>query len=67
MKKRDGIRGRRRKQLLDDLREMRGYLKLKEEALDRTLWRTRFGKGYGPEVIQTTKRENEYNNVANLR
>jgi len=23
---------------------------LKEEALDRTLWRTRFGGGYGPSV-----------------
>jgi hypothetical protein len=30
-------RGRRRKQLLDDLKEERGYWKLKEEALYRTL------------------------------
>jgi hypothetical protein len=30
------IRGRRRKQLLDDLKENRRYWKLKEEALDRT-------------------------------
>ena len=37
-------RGRRRKQLLDDLKETRGYRKLKEEALDYTLWRTRFGE-----------------------
>jgi hypothetical protein len=29
--------GRRRKQLLDDLKERRDYWKLKEEALDRTL------------------------------
>jgi hypothetical protein len=43
-----GRRGRRRKQLLDDLTEKRRYWKLKEEALDRTLWRTRFGRGYGP-------------------
>jgi hypothetical protein len=28
-------RGRRRKQLLDDLKEKRGYCKLKEEAVDR--------------------------------
>ena len=28
------------KQLLDVLKEMRGYWKLKEEALDDTLWRT---------------------------
>jgi hypothetical protein len=32
-----GRRERRRKQLLDDLRENRRYWKLKEEALDRTL------------------------------
>jgi hypothetical protein len=31
-----GKRGRRRKQLLGDLKEKRGYWKLKEEALDRT-------------------------------
>jgi hypothetical protein len=41
-----GRRVMRRKQLLDDLKEKRGYWKLKEEALDRTLWRTRFGRGY---------------------
>jgi hypothetical protein len=34
-----GRRGRRRKQLLDDLKEKIRYWKLKEEALDRTLWR----------------------------
>jgi hypothetical protein len=28
---------------------------LKEEALDRTLWRTRFGRGYGPDVRQTAE------------
>jgi hypothetical protein len=28
---------------------------LREEALDRTLWRTRFGRGYGPVVRQTTE------------
>jgi hypothetical protein len=32
-----GRRGRRRKQLLDDFKEMGRYWKLKEEALDRTL------------------------------
>jgi len=32
-----GRRGRRRKQILDGLDEMRGCWKLKEEALDRTL------------------------------
>jgi hypothetical protein len=28
---------------------------LKEEALDRTLWRTRFGRDYGPVVRQTAE------------
>ena len=40
-------RGRRLKQLLDDLNETREYWKLKEEALDRPLLRTRFGRGNG--------------------
>jgi hypothetical protein len=35
-----GRRIRRHKQLLDDLKETRVYWKLKEEALDRTMWRT---------------------------
>jgi hypothetical protein len=47
-------RGRRHKQLLDDLKEARRYWKLAEEAQDRTLWRTRFGRGYGPVARQTT-------------
>jgi hypothetical protein len=39
-KKKEGIevkgrRGRRRRELLDDLKERRGYSNLKEEALDR--------------------------------
>jgi hypothetical protein len=50
-----GRRGRRRKQLLDGRGETREYWKLKEEALDRTLWRTRFGKGYGPVIIYTAE------------
>ena len=45
--------GRRRMQILSDVKEKRGYWKLKEEALDRTLWRTEFGRGYGPVVRQT--------------
>jgi hypothetical protein len=55
-----GRRGRRRKQILDDLKEKKIYWKLKEEALDRTLWRTNFGRGYGPVVRQTAER-NETN------
>jgi hypothetical protein len=50
-----GRRGRRCKQLLDDLKEKKIFWKLKEEALDCTLWRTRFGRGYGPVVRQTTE------------
>jgi hypothetical protein len=38
-------RGIRRKQLWDDLKGKRGYCKLKEEALDRTVWGTGFGRG----------------------
>jgi hypothetical protein len=49
-------RGGRRKNLLDDLNEKRGYCKLKEEALDRTVRITRFGRGCGPVVRQTTKK-----------
>jgi hypothetical protein len=41
-----GIRGRRRRKLLDELKERRGYFPLKEEALDRTMRRARFGKGF---------------------
>jgi hypothetical protein len=50
-----GRRGRRRKQLLDDLKEKIRYWKLKEEALDLTLWRSLCGRGYGPVVRQTTE------------
>jgi len=50
-----GKQGRRRRKLLDDLKERRGYSHLKEEALDRTMLRACFGRGFGPVVIQTTK------------
>ena len=43
-------RGRRRKKLPDDLKDRRGYCQLKEEAVDRTMWRNRFGRGSGPVV-----------------
>jgi len=43
-------RGRRRKKLQDDLNDSRGYCELKEEALDHTVWRNRFGRGFGPVV-----------------
>jgi len=47
-------RGRRFKQLLDDLTKKRGYCKLKEEALDHALWRINFERGYGRVVRQIT-------------
>jgi hypothetical protein len=50
-----GRQGRRRMKLLDDLKERRGFSHLKKEALDRTMWRARFGRGFGPVVRQTTK------------
>jgi hypothetical protein len=50
-----GRQGRRHRKLLDDLKERRGYSPMKEEALDRTMWRARFGRGFGPVVRQTTK------------
>jgi len=48
-------RGRRRKKLLDDLEETRGYCKLQDEALDRILWRTCYGRGCGLIVRQTAE------------
>jgi hypothetical protein len=50
-----GRQGRRRTKLLDDLKERRGHSHLKEEALDRTIWRARFGRGFGRVVRQATK------------
>jgi len=45
-----GRQGRKRRKLLDDLKERRGYSHLKEEALDRTMSRAGFGRGFGPVV-----------------
>jgi hypothetical protein len=50
-----GRQGRRRRKLLDDLKERIGYSHLKEEAVDSTIWRARFGTGSGPVVRQTNK------------
>ena len=50
-----GTWGRRRKKLLSDLKESRGYSHLKEVALDSTKWRARFERGFGPVVRQTSK------------
>jgi hypothetical protein len=53
-----GRQGRRRRKLLDVLKERRGYSHQKLEALDRTMWRAGFGIGFGPVVRQTAKRMN---------
>jgi hypothetical protein len=50
-----GRRGRRLRKPLDDLKGRRGYCHLKEDALDRTMWRARFGRDFGPVVRQTTE------------
>jgi hypothetical protein len=50
-----GRRRRRRRKILDDLKERRGYSHLKEEALDRTMWKACLGRRFGPVVRQTTK------------
>jgi hypothetical protein len=48
-------RRRRRRKLLDDLKERPGHRDIKEEALDRTVWRDGFGRGFGPDVRQTAE------------
>ena len=50
-----GRQGRRHRKLLNDLKDRTGYSHLKEKALDRTMWRARFGRGFGLVVRQTTK------------
>ena len=47
-------RGRRRRKVLDDLKERRGCSYLKEEALDRSMWRNRFGRGFETVVRHIT-------------
>ena len=50
-----GRRGRRGKQLLNDLKKRRRYWKLKEEALYRTVCTTRYGRGCESVVRQTVE------------
>jgi hypothetical protein len=50
-----GRRGRKSRKLLDDLKDRRGYSHLKEEALDRTMWRARLARGFELLVRQTTE------------
>ena len=49
-----GRRRRRGKQLLDDLKEIKEYCKMEKKVIDRTLWRTGFGRIYYPVVRQKT-------------
>ena len=46
---------RRRRKLLDDLKDRRGYSHLKVETLDRTMWRNHFGGGYEPVIRENTE------------
>jgi hypothetical protein len=50
-----GRRGRTLKQLLDEFKKTTRYKKLKEEALDRTVWKSRFGRVYGSVERQITE------------
>ena len=50
-----GRRGRRRRKLLDDLKDRRGFSHLKEEALDRPMWRACFGRGFRLVVRQNSE------------
>jgi len=57
-------RGRRRKKLLGDLKDRREYCQLKEEALDRTVWRNRFGRGFRPVVWQITDEDDDDDHIS---
>ena len=43
----------RLKRLLDGHKERKSYWNWRQKALERTLWRTRFGRSYGPVVRET--------------
>jgi hypothetical protein len=45
---------------VNDLKETRGYRKLKEDALDHTLWRTRFGRGCGLAIRKCDDDDDDY-------
>ena len=46
-----GRRGKRSKQLLDDLKENIDYYKLRQETLERSQWISGFRRGCEPVVI----------------
>jgi hypothetical protein len=48
-----GRRGRKNKQIPDDLNESKRYWKSKVEVLDRTVWKICFERGYGSDIRQT--------------
>ena len=48
-------RGRRSRKLQNDFKDRRGYSYLKEEALNLTTWRNRFGGGFELVVKQNTE------------
>jgi hypothetical protein len=48
-------RGRRRRKLMDGLKDRRGCSHLKDEALGRAMWRKRFAGGFELVVRQNTE------------
>jgi hypothetical protein len=54
-----GRRGERSRKLLDDVKERTEYSHLKEENLDRAIWRAGFVRSFGPAVGQTAKNMKE--------
>jgi hypothetical protein len=61
-----GRQGRRRKQLLDDLKEKRRQWTFKQEALTQPVYRNRFGRGCRP-VVKTDCRMNERQYAVHLK
>jgi hypothetical protein len=57
-----GTRGRRRKQLLEDVKETSGYWAYIGETLDHTQCKTRFWRDYGPVVRQNAEWIDEWMN-----
>jgi len=55
-------RGRRYKQLFDNLKKKVRYWNLKEKALELILWRNHFGRGHGsvvrPFVMKVSMKQN---------
>ena len=58
-------RWRRPKHLLEDVKETRGYWRLKGNALERTLWRTHFGWGCFTFLRQTSDDDDDDDECSN--